>query len=63
MTAKQAAALGIVPKKKARTTRKTASGPYHTICCTCEEEFHTIAAEDRHLNETKHARYRLVLGW
>jgi hypothetical protein len=63
MTAKQAAALGIIPKQKTRTTRKTAKGPYHTVCVACGEEFHTLASEDRHLNTTKHGNYRLVLGY
>lgn len=63
MTAKQAAALGIIPKtKKARTTRRTVKGaPYYTVCVACGEEFHHIAHEDRHVNTTTHRNYRLVL--
>ena len=64
MTEQQAAALGIVPRKKTRTTRRTAKGePYHTVCVACGEEFHTIASEDRHVKNTTHRNYRLVLGW
>jgi hypothetical protein len=63
MTHQQAEALGIVPRKKTRTTRRTAKGPYHTVCTTCDEQFHTIASEDRHLEETKHRNYRIVMGW
>lgn len=62
LTAAQARKLGIeAPAGKVRT-RKTARGAYHTVCCTCEAEFHTEASETRHLNETHHGRYRLVLG-
>lgn len=43
--------------------RRTASGPYHTVCTTCAVEFHTAASEDRHIKETSHANYRLVLGY
>jgi hypothetical protein len=52
--------LGLVPDKK-RTTRRTAGGPYHTICVLCRQEFTTRASEDRHVNETGHPRYALVL--
>lgn len=62
ITAAQARKLGIeAPAGKVRT-RKTAKGPYRTVCCACETEFHTEASETRHLNETGHGRYRLVLG-
>jgi len=64
ISAKEAKALGLSapdakPAKK-RTTRKTGSGPYHTRCKTCGEEFTTAASEDRHVHETHHARYELV---
>jgi hypothetical protein len=51
--------LGLAAPK--RTTRKTAPGPYHTICVLCREEFRTRAAEDRHVTATGHPRYALVL--
>jgi len=61
LTEAEARKLGLdVPKKKARTTRKTAAGPYHTRCKKCGEEFTTQAAEDRHLKVTRHVRYELV---
>lgn len=66
ITAAEARALGIDTKAsgKVRTTRRTVKGaPYHTVCCICSAEFYTQAAEDRHLKETSHARYRLVLGY
>lgn len=47
--------------KRKRTTRKTGKGPYLTICHDCQERFTTQAAEDRHLNETRHARYDFEL--
>ena len=65
ITAAEARKLGIdVPAaKKTRTTRRTVKGaPYFTICKACGMEFRTVASEDRHLNETRHARYELVLG-
>ena len=60
----EAKRLGIdtKPRTRTRTTRKTAKGPWHTVCTTCDLEFRTEASETRHVNETKHARYRLVLG-
>jgi hypothetical protein len=61
LTPAQAAALGIDVKQAKRTTRKEASGPYMTQCRTCGEVFNTRAAEDRHVVETHHARYELIL--
>jgi len=49
------------PATKKRTTRKTGRGPYHTRCRTCLVEFTTAASEDRHLHDTHHTRYDLVL--
>jgi hypothetical protein len=51
--------LGLVPDKK-RTTRRTASGPFHHRCVTCGEEFTTDASETRHLNAERHYRYELL---
>jgi len=51
----------VPPSKPARTTRRVARGaPYHTRCTRCGAEFHTEAAEERHLIEHHHARYQLV---
>ena len=62
ITAAQARALGIdAPKAKQRTTRKEATGPYRTRCTTCGEEFTSMAAEDRHVTDTLHARYAICL--
>lgn len=63
LTAAQARAAGLDVKAKTRATRRTVKGqPYLTVCSTCGFESRTIAAEDRHLAETKHARFGLVLG-
>jgi hypothetical protein len=51
--------LGLAAPK--RTTRKTATGPYLTECVMCKTRFTTRASEDRHVNETGHPRYSLVL--
>ena len=62
LTEAEARALGLdVKAKRARTTRKTAAGPYRTICKTCDVVFETSAAEDRHVADTGHARYEIVL--
>lgn len=59
LTAAQARQLGVDTKTKVRV-RKTAKGPYHTVCKTCGTEFHTEAAEDQHVVDTLHVRYQLV---
>lgn len=62
LSASEAKRLGLdVPASSGRTTRHHASGPYHTICATCSEEFTTYASENRHVDATRHARYVLVL--
>lgn len=67
MTTAQARKLGIdlsqAKPAKVRTRRTVRGEAYHTVCVACGEEFHTAAAEDRHVNETPHRNYRLVLGW
>ena len=60
VTPAQARALGATTKAKPRT-RKTAGGPYRTCCVLCHTSFTTVASEDRHLAETGHPRYALVL--
>lgn len=63
LSAGQARALGLVqsPRNDAqRKTRREASGPYLTRCVTCHQEFDTRAAEDRHVNQTRHARYEAL---
>ena len=68
MTVAEARALGLLDKiadakpVKVRS-RRTARGPYFTVCATCGTEFHTQASEDRHLNETRHARYEIIAGY
>ena len=70
LTPAQARALGIDPpdavtaaSAPARRARRPA-GPahYHTVCHNCGEVFTTQAAETRHLDATRHARYELVLN-
>lgn len=62
ITTAEARALGLdVKPSSSRTTRKVARGPYHTVCVRCREDFTTAASEDRHVTETHHARYELVL--
>lgn len=46
--------------KKARTTQKADTGPYHTRCCTCREEFTVIKREDEHV-QPGHYRFEVVL--
>jgi len=62
LTPAEARALGIdVPAaKKKRTTKHTGGGKYHTKCKTCDEEFTTAAAEDRHVHDAHHVRYELI---
>ena len=60
LTAAEARKLGLdVPATKKRTTRRTAKGPYLTVCHDCGETFTTQAAETRHLDDTRHCRYQL----
>ncbi|MCD6056486.1 MAG: hypothetical protein K0Q89_16 [Thermomicrobiales bacterium] len=65
LTPDQARKLGIDVKatKRKKTTGRHAPAAEcsDTRCCTCGEIFTTIAAEDRHVVETRHARYESVL--
>lgn len=61
LTPAQAKALGLDVNVKQKN-RREAGGQYRTVCVMCGEEFKSIAAEDRHLKETGHPRYALVLG-
>ena len=58
LTPAQAKALGIdvKPGKASRTTRKTAPGPYRSVCHDCREVFTTRASETRHV-APGHCRY------
>jgi hypothetical protein len=59
----EARKLGIDVKSKVRQ-RRTAPGPYWTICTGpngCHLEFHSRKAENDHVEETHHARYELIL--
>jgi hypothetical protein len=62
LTAAEARALGLpAPGPAPRTTRKEVTGvPYHSRCCTCDEQFTTMAAETRHLDATDHYRYDVL---
>ena len=66
LTPKQAAALGIDTSKGRHVAeRKPGSRAlprgYHTICATCRVEFTSQASEDRHLADTRHCRYELII--
>lgn len=62
ITAAQARKLGIDPSiGKKRRVRRTARGPYLTKCKACGEVFTSRADEDRHLDETRHTNYLLIL--
>lgn len=62
LTEREAAALGLIDKPaRKRGIRKEASGRYRTCCVTCGQQFTTIAAENRHLLESLHCRYEVVL--
>jgi hypothetical protein len=45
------------PKPSRRRQRRTAPGPYRTVCAYCAEVFTTRAGEDRHVDATRHGRY------
>ena len=62
LTPAEAKALGIDVKGKGgrvRTTRKTAPGPYRSVCHDCAEVFTTRAGEDRHV-APGHCRFDVV---
>lgn len=72
ISAAEAKKLGLTPDPDAppvpgtgsgRRTGKRAKALYHSVCMTegCGKEFKTEAAEERHLHQTHHARYQLVL--
>jgi hypothetical protein len=62
LTPSEARALGIpAPRGRAPKDRSTAKGPYLTVCKSCGEQFTTMAAEDRHLHETHHIRYQILI--
>jgi hypothetical protein len=53
--------LGVdVPKSSSRGSRG-APGPYHTRCVECDEHFHTIVSEDRHVIDPGHRRFETIL--
>jgi len=56
---KQSSSSGTAPS--AQGTRRRARTTYHTRCVTCEQRFTTEASEERHLRESGHHRYELVL--
>lgn len=65
LTPEQARKMGIdvKAKHKPKTTGKhvPAAECSQVQCCTCYVVFATTAEEDRHVKETRHARYRCVL--
>jgi hypothetical protein len=63
LTPAEARRLGLdtTPARK-RTTRKEATGPYHTRCTKCGDEFTSVAAENRHLDaDPSHLNYLCVI--
>jgi len=65
LSASEARRLGIdVPgATRVRRPRRTAHDePYGTRCHDCGESFASMAAEDRHLNETRQLRYELPIA-
>lgn len=61
ITAKEAQRLGLDVKAKRTKNRAEAKGPYLSRCKTCGQEFTVEASEDRHVNETHHARYEVLI--
>lgn len=64
LTPAEARKLGLSVPKSARARprdRSEAHGGYLTVCHACSTQFDKAAAEDRHVNETGHARYEVVL--
>jgi hypothetical protein len=63
LTSAEARALGLPapPGRGSTKDRRTAGGPYLTICKSCGDQFTSMAAEDRHLHETKHIRYDIII--
>lgn len=63
MSETEARRAGLLPPKKARTTRKTEPrGGAESRCHTCGATFTTDAAETRHVEDTRHARYESNIG-
>jgi len=47
--------------KQAKPARKRKPKiPYHSRCARCGEQFTTMAAEERHLIEHRHARFEIL---
>lgn len=70
LTRAEAELLGVLRNAKAQPApppaprkrrRRTAPGPYHTVCVYCAAIFTTAASEDRHVEDTRHGRYQLIL--
>lgn len=63
MTETEARRAGLLPPRKARTTRKTEPrGGAESRCCTCGDTFTTDARETSHVEGTGHARYESSVG-
>lgn len=61
MSEKEAKRAGLVAPKSKSTRRAAPHAGAISRCCSCKTEFTTIAAENRHVEETKHARYETVI--
>lgn len=62
LTPAEARRLGIdTPRSTSSRSRRTARGTYHTRCHDCGERFLTVASEGRHLDDTGHHRFEVVI--
>lgn len=61
MTEAQARALGLKPPAARRKKKGMARAGAKTRCAECGVEFDGDAAEDRHMVETPHRRFEVVL--
>lgn len=62
MTEEQARAAGLLKgKAKKKSTAGMGRGGAVSRCTTCQVEFTSDAAEDRHMAETPHRRFETVV--
>lgn len=57
----QAIQLGLFEDAPKAARKRAKAPPYHTRCHDCAQDFTTKASETRHVAETGHVRYDLVL--
>lgn len=61
MTEEQARKAGLLKDPSTSKRKGMGRGGAKSRCAACGEEFTGDAAETRHLEETKHARYETVI--